>query len=447
MAIEERVIPYAPRSVFLPYHNRKERWAVLVAHRRAGKTVACVNDTIKKAVELSKPHGRYAYVAPFLAQAKEVAWDYLKRYAEPILADKNESELWVELVNGSRIRIHGADNPDRLRGSYLDGVVLDEYADMRPSVWGEVIRPMLADREGWATFIGTPKGKNEFYDIYDGATLGWPQEDGSRLKDANWFAVMLRASDTGLVSKAELASARETMTPDQYAQEFECSFDAAITGAYYAAELARAHEEGRVRRVPVDRYVPVQTAWDLGYEDATAIWFIQVVGQELHLIDYYEAHHKGFDHYADVLAEKMAAWGSGVRWGEHYFPHDLQAHMIGMDRSRVETLRSLGIDPMPVPVHAINDGINAVRRIFDRMWIDEERCRIGLEALKQYRRDFDEKTKSFKPKPRHDWTSHGADALRTFAAGWPGSKIEPKALDRHRRRLYGNDKPSGWMVA
>ena len=168
MAAEQRIIlPYAPRRVFMPYHERTQRWSCIVAHRRCGKTVACINDMIKRAIIADRPHGRYAYVAPFLAQAKEVAWEYLKRYAAPIIADKNEGELWVELMNGSRIRLHGADNPDRLRGNYLDGVVLDEFGDMRPSIWGEVIRPMLADRLGWATFIGTPKGRNDFAKVYE----------------------------------------------------------------------------------------------------------------------------------------------------------------------------------------------------------------------------------------------------------------------------------------
>ena len=168
MAAEQRIIlPYAPRRVFLPYHARAQRWSCIVAHRRCGKTVACINDMIKRALMLQRSHGRYAYVAPFLAQAKEVAWEYLKRYAAPIITDKNEGELWVELMNGSRIRLHGADNPDRLRGNYLDGVVLDEFGDMRPSIWGGVIRPMLADRLGWATFIGTPKGRNEFAKVYE----------------------------------------------------------------------------------------------------------------------------------------------------------------------------------------------------------------------------------------------------------------------------------------
>lgn len=191
-------LPYGPRHVFLPYHLRRQRWAAIVAHRRCGKTVACINDIIAKALSLDKEHGRYAYVAPFLAQAKEIAWEYLKRYSEPARQDKNESELWVELLNGARIRIHGADNPDRLRGAYLDGVVLDEYADMRPSVWGEVIRPMLADRMGWATFIGTPKGRNEFFDIYSNAIVS----------PDTWFHANLKASITGILPESELSDAR-----------------------------------------------------------------------------------------------------------------------------------------------------------------------------------------------------------------------------------------------
>jgi hypothetical protein len=268
-------LDYRPRKVFLPYHRRRERWAVIVAHRRCGKTVACINDMIRRAATLEKPNGRFSYVAPFMTQAKETAWDYLKRYALPITAAKNEAELWVELVNGARIRIQGADNPDRLRGSYLDGVVLDEFADMRPSVWGEVIRPMLADREGWATFIGTPKGRNEFYEI-------WQRGQG----DPAWFALRLKASETRLLPIAELASARSAMTPEQYEQEFECSFEAAILGAYYGKELANAEREGRIKIVPVDALLPVHTAWDLGIGDSTAIWMFQVAAGEVRLVDF-----------------------------------------------------------------------------------------------------------------------------------------------------------------
>jgi len=192
----------AGRRVFKPYRTRSQRYAVLVAHRRCGKTVACVQGLIDKSTTLQREHGRYAYVGPYLGQAKEVAWEYLKRFAKPIIANKNEGELWVETVQGHRIRIHGADNPDRLRGAYLDGVVLDEYADMRPSVYGSIIRPMLADRLGWATFIGTPKGRNGFFDIWNSAQ-----------NDPRWFTAMLRASETGLIAPDELADAGKDMTP------------------------------------------------------------------------------------------------------------------------------------------------------------------------------------------------------------------------------------------
>jgi hypothetical protein len=195
-------------------------------------------------------------VAPFLSQAKEVAWEYIKLFAAPIIAEKNESELWVELLNGARIRVHGADNPDRLRGAYLDGVVLDEYADMRPGVWGEVIRPMLADREGWATFIGTPKGKNAFWRTWTDA-----QDRPS------WFASMLKASESGLLPQSELDDAARDMTPEQFAQEFECSFDAAIMGAYFGKEIAEAERDHRVTALEIEPLLPVHTAWDLANRD------------------------------------------------------------------------------------------------------------------------------------------------------------------------------------
>jgi phage terminase large subunit len=220
-------IKYRPREQFRPFHSRKQRWSVLVCHRRAGKTVATLNDLIRGTVNECKPEGRYAFIFPQRNQAKDTAWRYLRRYAEPLLAKPpNESELRVDLVNGSMIRLYGADNPDALRGPYLDGVVLDEFADMKPEVWHEVVRPMLADRWGWATFIGTPKGKNEFFKLYQNA-----------LKDEAWFHMILKASDSGIIAPTELADLRREMGEDQYQQEFECSFEAAIKGAFYSEEM------------------------------------------------------------------------------------------------------------------------------------------------------------------------------------------------------------------
>jgi len=200
-------IDYAPRKQFLPFHNRKERWAVAVAHRRCGKTVACVNDLIKRALTEGKSDGQYAYICPFLTQAKSVAWLYLLRFSENVRVKANASELWIELVTGARIRLFGADNAEALRGMYLDGIVLDEYADMKPRVWGEVIRPLLADRQGWAVFIGTPKGKNNFWDVYDSAQ-----------QSPNWHVTTLRASETNLLPASELDDAKSMMSEDQYLQ-------------------------------------------------------------------------------------------------------------------------------------------------------------------------------------------------------------------------------------
>ena len=395
-------IEYAPRRQFLPFHNRRARFACIVAHRRAGKTVACVNELIKAASLCQRPEGRFAYIAPLFNQAKDVAWTYLKRYAEPLLAAApNETELRVDLINGSRIRIYGADNPDRLRGIYLDGVVLDEYADMAPSIWGEVIRPLLTDRQGWATFIGTPKGRNQFHTIYERAR-----------SDPDWMSLMLRASETGLVSVGELEAARKDMTAEQYAQEFECSFEAAIIGAYFGKEIAEAEREGRLTAVPHDPAHSVQTWWDLGYDDSTAIWFVQYVGRELRVIDYYEASGEALPHYAKQLDARP------YRYSDHVLPHDVEAHELGTGRTRRETLGGLGLRAIKVvPAQDIMDGINAARLLLPRCWFDAEKCKRGLEALRQYRADWDEKNKILRTRPMHNWASHGADAFRTGAIG------------------------------
>jgi phage terminase large subunit len=367
---------------------------------------------------LEREHGRFAYVAPFLAQAKEVAWDYLKRYADPITKDKNESELWVELLNGARIRVHGADNPDRLRGAYLDGVVMDEVADMRPSVWGEVVRPMLADRKGWAVFIGTPKGRNEFHALWERAQT-----------TPDWFSAMLRASDTNILPAEELDLARQDMTPEQYEQEFQCSFDAAILGAYFGKEIAQAERDGRITDVAYDPAVKVYTAWDLGIGDSTAIWFWQVAGKEIRVIDHYEAHSQGLPHYAGVLAAKPYAYAAD------WVPHDARVRELGTGRTRVETLVQLGRQPRLVPNHEVEDGINAARMTLPKVWFDRDKCRDGIEALRQYRAEFDEKTKAFKDKPRHDWACHSADAFRYLCMAW--REMTPQPEDKPKPALRG----------
>lgn len=211
-------LPFTPRRHQREAHEGRKRFSVLVWHRRAGKTVFAVVELVLAALMCKREAGRFAYVAPFLKQAKAVAWEYLARYARVIPGcTVNESELSVLLPNGASVRLYGADHPDSLRGIYLDGVVLDEVADMRPQVWGEVIRPALADRQGWALFIGTPKGVNLFSELYYRA-----------LKDPEWFADMRRASDTDAIPEEELERARREMSAPQYAQEFDCDFAAAV---------------------------------------------------------------------------------------------------------------------------------------------------------------------------------------------------------------------------
>jgi phage terminase large subunit len=429
---EEIPVEYKARPEFKPFHRRDARWAVIVAHRRAGKTVATIVDLIRATVRDEKPDGRYAYVGPLLNQTKDIAWTYLKHYTRNVrAAPPHETELRVDLINGARIRLYGADHPDRLRGLYLDGVVLDEFADMDPAVWHEVVRPALSDRAGWATFIGTPRGRNAFWELWERAR-----------RRPDWFSLMLKASETGLIDAAELRDAREQMGEDQYAQEYECSFEAAIKGAFYAEELRIMAEQGRIGRVPIDPAVPVHTAWDLGVSDSTAIWFIQCVAQERRLIDYYEASGMGLDHYARLLDERRRL--HRVIYGEHFLPHDITHRELSTGMSRLDTLRGLGIDPVIVPQHAVLDGINAVRRMLARTWIDEERCARGLDALRQYRRKWIEHLKDWSQDPLHDWSSHGADALRTFAAGFddpPRGRVTP---DRHRR--YRAEFRSAWTV-
>lgn len=392
---------YAPRRQFMALHTRNTRWAIAVAHRRAGKTVACVNELIKAASTSGKNSPRFAYIAPQLNQAKDIAWAYLLEYTECFGPDRkiNASELWVELPNnGARIRIYGADNPDRLRGIYLDGAVLDEFGDMDPTVWTQVIRPALSDRKGWAVFIGTPKGKNTFHKLWLAA------EDGD-----DWFRLSLKASETELLDEKELADARKMMSEDEFAQEYECSFEAAVKGAYYGKEMNAAEEAERIASVPYDPRLQVHTAWDLGMADSTVIWFFQTHGRETRVIDVLKGEGVALDWYAKRLQER------GYLWGNHYLPHDVEVREMGTGKSRKEVLAELGIKATVCPNIPVADGIQAVRMLLATCWFDKVKCKAGIEALRMYRRDYDEKRQEFRTAPLHDWTSHYADAFRYFA--------------------------------
>lgn len=412
---------YRPRPHQRHIHNHLRRFNSLVCHRRFGKSVLCVNSLIDAALRCNKPDPRFGYIAPLFSQAKDIAWSYVKNYGLPIpSAQANESELRLDFPNGARVRLYGADNPDRLRGLYFDGVVLDEPADMRPRLWSEIIRPALSDRLGWATFIGTPKGKNDFWRIHSEA-----------MKDDEWYAGVFRASETQIVAASELVAARKHMTEDQYEQEFECSFDAAITGAVYGKWISDIEKKGQIKAsLPIIEGVPVNTAWDLGFDDATAIWFYQVIRDEIHIIDYYENSGFGIDHYCDELKKR------GYKYGRHYAPHDAAYELQAAGgRSIVQQAFAEGVRLSVVPATSQQNGIEATRLTLKRCWFDGGKCELGLEGLRQYRFEFDEDKKVFKSKPLHNWASHSADACEIIAQVWrqpsdPTVAEKPRFLDQ-----------------
>ena len=400
-------LQYRPRSVFEDFHTRKQRWAVIVAHRRCGKTVACINDLIVKALLENKKHAQYAYIAPFYSQAKSVAWRYLERFSEPFMTKANQSELWVELVNGARIRLFGADNPDALRGNFLDGVVMDEMADMKPSVWGEIIRPLLADRIGWATFIGTPKGHNAFYDIFNEAQ-----------KNPNWYTKVLRADQTNLLPQAELDDAKASMSDNQYEQEFLCSFEAAILGAYYGQEMRRLTDLERITTVDYDPMFPCHTVWDLGYNDSTAIIWWQCVYGEIRVLDHHMSNGQAIPYYTGLLAQKEDEFG--YKYGTHWLPHDARAKTLASGGKSIIEQISTKIDIKHlkiVPNLSLQDGIQASRLALTRSWFDNK-CEELIECLRQYQREWDDDKKVFRDRPKHDWTSHSSDAYRYLSIVW-----------------------------
>ena len=398
-------IPYTPRKAFLPFHNRTQRWACLVAHRRAGKTVAAINDIIRAAVMSRTPLPLYGYVAPYRSQAKSVVWEYLKHYAQPIIVDSNEAELTVTLINKAKIRLFGADNADTMRGLGFDGIYMDEYGDFKPSVWGNVIRPALSDHQGWAVFGGTPKGKNQFWAI---------RETAGRLVN-EWFLLELPASKSGLLPSNELNAARAQLSTDQYDQEYECSFEAAILGAFFGVEMRAMTESGRICKVEYDADSPVYTAWDLGFRDDTAIWWYQVVRDEIHVIDYHAVSGATITDLVSVIKAKP------YECKRHYLPHDARAKTLASGgKSIIEQLAGhLGVNSLAiVPDLSVQDGIQAVRQMLPMTWFDAIRCADGIEALRQYQREYDEDKKAFRQTPKHDWTSHPADAMRMLAISW-----------------------------
>jgi hypothetical protein len=403
--LEQIVIPYSPRPLQLKIHEAVDanRFTVVVAHRRFGKTVSAINHLIKAAIECKKPNPRFAYIAPTYAQSKRVAWDYLLEFTRPLGAVANISELRVDFW-GRRISLYGSDNADSLRGQYFDGVVLDEIGDQNPKIWNEVIRPALADRNTddaptWCLFIGTPKGKNHFADFRDRAQTA-----------EGWALLEFRASETKILDEKELWDARKEMGEDKYLQEFECSFSAAVEGSYFGQIINDLEAKSRITTIDRDDLCKSFVAWDLGMGDSTCLWVAQLAGKEVRLIDCIENHGVGLDWYVSWLRENKYEGFAQI------LPHDVEVRELGTGKSRKEVLNEAGLEITVAPRLSVADGIQAVRRLLPRCWFDHK-TKAGLDAIRNYRREYNEKQQVFYDKPLHDWSSHYSDAFRYLAIG------------------------------
>lgn len=379
---------------------------VLVWHRRAGKEKTCWNYLVCQAC---KKVGIYYYFFPHFSQGRKILWDGVDKQGlrllhhipkELILGNPNSTEMKIRLKNGSLIQIIGTNNIDSIVGTNPIGCVFTEYSLQDPRAW-TLIRPILVENGGWAVFNFTPRGANHGKDIFDMAQ-GNPE----------WFCQLLTVKETKVVSEEDIQKERDSgMSEDFIQQEFYCSFTLGVEGSYYAKYMEEAREEGRISNIPLNRQARVYTAWDIGYGDSTAIIFYQLCGQEIHIIDYYESHGEGLPHYATVLKDK------GYIYAEHFAPHDIDSHSFSSGLSAKEVGSSLGIRFITLPTLKIRleEGIEAVRGIFPRVWIDSQKCKQLIKCLENYRKEFDQRLETYKERPLHDKYSHGADAMRYLA--------------------------------
>lgn len=435
----EVTVPYKPRNWAARMHGSWCRFFAVVLHRRAGKTTAVINHHQRAALDddwertrlktlrptltdaelkelVSPPGGRhYGHVMPTRVQAKEVVWDKLKHYAGGIPGVKfNESELLVRYPGGHKLQLFGSDNPDALRGPAFSGLSFDEYSQQPRNIFSEVLSKALADHLGYAMFLGTIKGKDHLWQTHE-AAAGNPVDWFSLWQDIDKSIATEEGITIQLLEQA-MADDRKMiadglMTQDEYDQEWYLSTEAAIKGAYYGKEMAAALKEGRITRVPYDPMLPVDTDWDLGIDDDMFIWFSQSVRSgEIRLIDCYVNSGEGFPHYIGVLNQR------GYVYGKHYPPHDIAVRELGTGKSRKEVAASLGLRfEAPEADLDLIDGISAARLTLGRCWFDREKCKLGIEALRQYRKTWNQKMESFTDKPVHNWASHGADAFRGLA--------------------------------
>lgn len=402
------VIPYTPRTHFRPFHASTKRFRLTVAHRRAGKSVSQLNEMIKKALQNKRrtPLPRYAYVGPSFSQTKDLIWSYVKQYTNTLPdVQHSETDLRCTLPNGATITLYGgAAAYERMRGLYFDGIVLDEFSMLNPSVFSTVVRPCLADYLGWAVISGTSNGDDHFHELKKRAD-----------RDSGWDVFVIPVTETDALHPDEVEEMKKDMTAEEYAREMLCSFDAPVEGSYYADLMNIAQAQNRIADVPWRSEAGVITWWDIGVDDFTAIWVLQIAGKSIGFIDYIEDTGKGIDHYVKMLKGQIEDPIRGITsahrqqylYRAHVFPPDVQVREWGnAAKTRLETaMELLGPDCLVSPSHRVEDGINAVRGIIPISYWDTKRCEQGISALRNYHR-----TKA--GRPDHNWASHGSDAMR-----------------------------------
>lgn len=419
MSTETITLPYkfVPRKYQIPILREFDRGCnriIQIWHRRAGKDKLDVNIIAR---EMQKKVGTYYYFFPTYSQGKKALWEgiskevkddagevikpamrLLEHFPDALVESKHETELKIKYKNGSIFQIVGTDDIDKIVGTNPIGCIFSEYSLQSPKAW-EFIRPILKENGGWAIFNFTPRGKNHAYDLHEMA-----------INNPKWYVSRLTVADTEILTEADIEEERASgMSEELVQQEYYCSFTASIQGAYYAKEYAEAEIAGRFSGVPYDPNALVHTVWDLGIADSTAIGFFQLIGKEVHMIDYYEANNEAFPHYAKVLKDK------DYNYGNHYAPHDIKQRELMTGKTRLETAKELGIDFDEVPNIGIQNGIDQGRTLFRRLWVDKVNCAPFLKLIPQYTKEYDEDRKIFKDKPLHDWTSHGADMFRYAA--------------------------------
>lgn len=416
---------WTPRDYQMPFLRTMQGFAeggggraVLVWHRRSGKDATALNFT---ACAAHRRPGVYWHMLPTATQARKAVWDAVDAsgrrvldqvFPRPLRAATNATEMKISLRCGAIWQLVGSDNFNALVGANPVGVVFSEYSLADPAAW-DYVRPILAENGGWAVFIFTPRGRNHGHALLEMAR-----------ENPRWFAQVLSVDDTRRADGSPVIGAvaieedrRAGMAEEILRQEYWCSFDAALTGAYYGKAMEAARADGRIGAVPWEPALPVETWWDLGMGDSTAIWFAQRLGAEVRLIDYLEASGEGLAFYVDALKAKPYAYG------RHIAPHDIEVRELGTGKSRRETALKLGLRFEVAPAQSLADGIEASRALIPACWFDAAKCARGIEALAQYRREWNDKTRDFKPTPLHDWTSHGSDAFRYGAVARDGGKL------------------------